>query len=325
MFRSGPNYDKLKSNLRLAMNRFKLMEKKKTEQNLKARKEISEYLKQNKGDRARVRVEHIIREDYVVEAYEILEMYCDLLLARFGLIQNMKEVDPSIEEAISSLIWCAPRIFTEIDEIKHISDIFTKKYGKEYVEEALERKNVNEKVWQRLSLGPPSKVLVEQYLIEIAKSYNVPFEPDANVMMAARSNMLSFINFDANDGNEKRMPTISNPNSQNLIDMNDMKNNTLIPPTFNINASVNSKEQEAINSAKQQPANPNEKNDETEPSKNDIPTYNDVIASAPNDDFALPSVPTNDHLSHTSNSDDKPVDDFDDLTKRFEALRRNNL
>lgn len=35
-------------------------------------------------------MEHIIREDYLVEAMEILELYCDLLLARFGLIQSMK-------------------------------------------------------------------------------------------------------------------------------------------------------------------------------------------------------------------------------------------
>ena len=37
-------------------------------------------------------VEHIIREDYMVEAMELLEMYCDLLLARFGLIESMKLV-----------------------------------------------------------------------------------------------------------------------------------------------------------------------------------------------------------------------------------------
>ena len=35
-------------------------------------------------------VEHIIREDYLVEAMELLELYCDLLLARFGLIETMK-------------------------------------------------------------------------------------------------------------------------------------------------------------------------------------------------------------------------------------------
>ena len=35
-------------------------------------------------------VEHIIREDYIVEAMEVVELYCDLLLARFGLIESMK-------------------------------------------------------------------------------------------------------------------------------------------------------------------------------------------------------------------------------------------
>lgn len=56
----------------------------------KARKEIADYLSSGKDERARIRVEHIIREDYLVEAMEILELYCDLLLARFGLIQSMK-------------------------------------------------------------------------------------------------------------------------------------------------------------------------------------------------------------------------------------------
>lgn len=90
MFSVGPNYGKLKTNLRLAVSRLKLLEKKKTELTQKARKEIADYISQNKEDRARIRVEHIIREDYLVEALEIVEMYCDLLLARFGLIQQMK-------------------------------------------------------------------------------------------------------------------------------------------------------------------------------------------------------------------------------------------
>lgn len=58
----------------------------------KARKEIADYLSAGKDERARIRVEHIIREDYLVEAMEILELYCDLLLTRFGLIQSMKWV-----------------------------------------------------------------------------------------------------------------------------------------------------------------------------------------------------------------------------------------
>lgn len=90
MFSSGCNYAKLKTNLRLAINRLKLLEKKKTEIAQKARKEIADYIAAGKYERAKIRVEQIIREDYLVEAMEIVEMYCDLLLARYGLIQQMK-------------------------------------------------------------------------------------------------------------------------------------------------------------------------------------------------------------------------------------------
>jgi len=92
MFSSGPKYQKLTTNLRLAINRLKLLEKKKTEMAVKARREIADYLIADKEDRARIRVEHIIREDYLVEAMELVEMYCDLLLARMGLIQSTKYV-----------------------------------------------------------------------------------------------------------------------------------------------------------------------------------------------------------------------------------------
>ncbi len=44
MFTSGPQYTKLKTNLRLAVNRLKLLEKKKTEQAQKARKEIADFI-----------------------------------------------------------------------------------------------------------------------------------------------------------------------------------------------------------------------------------------------------------------------------------------
>lgn len=92
MFSSAPNYNKLKTNLRLACNRLKLLEKKKTETNQKARKEIAgifcafsklllhfdnalvillfllftilpDFISIGKPDRARIRVESIIRED----------------------------------------------------------------------------------------------------------------------------------------------------------------------------------------------------------------------------------------------------------------------
>ncbi|XP_017955060.1 IST1 homolog isoform X4 [Drosophila navojoa] len=185
MFSSGPNYNKLKTNLRLAQNRLKLLEKKKAELTQKSRKEIAEYLATGKIERARIRVEHIIREDYLVEAMEIVEMYCDLLLARFGLIQQMKELDAGIAEPVSSLVWVCPRLQSDIGELKVISDIFIQKYGPEFAEHARTATGehyVSEKLMHKLTLQAPPKLLVENYLIAIAKNYNIEYEPDPQVM-----------------------------------------------------------------------------------------------------------------------------------------------
>uniref|UniRef100_A0A034VGX0 IST1 homolog n=1 Tax=Bactrocera dorsalis TaxID=27457 RepID=A0A034VGX0_BACDO len=191
MFSSGPNYTKLKTNLRLALNRLKLLEKKKAELAQKARKEIADYLATGKTERARIRVEHIIREDYLVEAMEIIEMYCDLVLARFGLITQMKELDDGIAEAVSSLVWVCPRLQSDVAELKVISDIFITKYGPQFAEHsrtATGEHHVSGKLMNKLQLQAPPKLLVEKYLIEIAKNYNIEYEPDPQVMQDETSN-----------------------------------------------------------------------------------------------------------------------------------------
>ncbi|XP_043350678.1 IST1 homolog isoform X3 [Dermochelys coriacea] len=184
MLGSGFKAERLRVNLRLVINRLKLLEKKKTELAQKARKEIADYLASGKDERARIRVEHIIREDYLVEAMEILELYCDLLLARFGLIQSMKDLDTGLAEAVSTLIWAAPRLQSEVAELKIVADQLCAKYSKEYGK--LCRTNqigtVNDRLMHKLSVEAPPKILVERYLIEIAKNYNVPYEPDSVVM-----------------------------------------------------------------------------------------------------------------------------------------------
>ncbi|XP_064628314.1 IST1 homolog [Lineus longissimus] len=181
---SWHNPQKLKINLSLACNRLKLLEKKKTEQAQKARREIADYLSNNKIDRARIRVEHIIREDYMVEALELLEMYCDLLLARFGLIQEMKVLDEGLVEAVSTVVWATPRLQGDINEFKTITEQFQHKYGKELIQEykANTTSSVNERVMHKLGVHAPPPLLIEKYLIEISKNFNVAFEPDPEIM-----------------------------------------------------------------------------------------------------------------------------------------------
>lgn len=45
--------------------------------------------------------------------------------------------------------------------------------------------NVNDKVKRKLGVEPPPKILVENYLIEIAKNFNITYEPDKTVMLVS--------------------------------------------------------------------------------------------------------------------------------------------
>lgn len=181
---SSSQHAKLKTNLRLCIGRLKLLEKKKTELAQKSRKEIADYISEGKVERAKIRVEHIIREDYTVEAMEIVEMYCDTLLARFGMIEQMKTLDEGIEEAVSSLIWVTPRLQSDVKELKVVHDILMIKYGKPFAIAAKENqmKSVNEKLMVKMGVQAPPKILVERYLIEIAKSLNVEYTPDEEIL-----------------------------------------------------------------------------------------------------------------------------------------------
>ncbi|RCH79630.1 Vacuolar protein sorting-associated protein ist1 [Rhizopus stolonifer] len=84
------NATRLKVQLKLSINRLKMLQAKKTSLNQQQRKDIATLIEKGKIESARVRVEHVIRDDLMIEAMESLELYCDLLLARFGLLETYK-------------------------------------------------------------------------------------------------------------------------------------------------------------------------------------------------------------------------------------------
>lgn len=177
MFSGTPNYDKLTTNLKLSISRLKFLEKKKTEQTLKARRDIAEYMRNKKMEGARIRVEHMIREDYLVESMEVVEMYCDLVLARMGVLKTNKGVAGGMEEAISSLIWVTLRLQADVPELVKVHKQLARKFGKEFCKscEKNSLSNVNEKLVNKLSINTPPSILVEKYISEIAKSFNIPY------------------------------------------------------------------------------------------------------------------------------------------------------
>ena len=67
-------------------------------------------------------------EDYLVEALELVEIYCDLLIARFGIINQVKNLDEGISEAVSSILYAAPILQNDIPVRKNVLNVYETYY-----------------------------------------------------------------------------------------------------------------------------------------------------------------------------------------------------
>ncbi|UNI21705.1 Vacuolar protein sorting-associated protein ist1 [Purpureocillium takamizusanense] len=163
---------KLKVQLKLAIARLRMVQQRDEQLGKTHRRAMAQLLEAGKVDSATIRVEGIIRADITSELHEMLELYCELLLARAGLLEG-PACDPGLEEAVKSIVYAAPK--TEIKELGTVRLLLAEKYGKEFVLEAMDNADgkVNPKVVKKLSVEPPRQELVQGYLEEIAKAYGV--------------------------------------------------------------------------------------------------------------------------------------------------------
>ncbi|KAI1081829.1 DUF292-domain-containing protein [Whalleya microplaca] len=163
---------KLKVQLKLSIARLRMVQQRDEAMGKTQRRAMAQLLEVGKIDSARIRVENIIRSDIATELHEILELYCELLLARAGLFEG-PTCDPGLEEAVKSVIYAAPK--TEIRELQQVRALLAEKFGKEFVLSAMENSDqkVSPKVVKKLSVTPPKEELVQGYLEEIARAYGV--------------------------------------------------------------------------------------------------------------------------------------------------------
>lgn len=87
-------------------------------------------------------------------------------------------------ECVASIFWASPRIDSECVELKYVCNELEYKYGKEFAKMCRENKSreiVNEKLMQKMSEQAPGDLLVEKYLVEIAKSHKVLYTPNPEI------------------------------------------------------------------------------------------------------------------------------------------------
>ncbi|KAG5534510.1 hypothetical protein RHGRI_022585 [Rhododendron griersonianum] len=178
LFRSGFNSSKCKTMTKMAVARIKLLRNKREAVVKQMRRDIALLLQSGQDATARIRVEHVIREQNVMAANEVLELFCELIVARLTIIAKQRQCPEDLKEGIASLIFAAPRC-SDIPELLSIRDIFEKKYGKDFVSAATDLRpnaGVNRMLIEKLSVRTPSGQVKLKVMKEIAKEHQIEWD-----------------------------------------------------------------------------------------------------------------------------------------------------
>eukprot|EP00658_Telonema_sp_P-2_P012918 TRINITY_DN14918_c0_g1_i1.p1 TRINITY_DN14918_c0_g1~~TRINITY_DN14918_c0_g1_i1.p1 ORF type:complete len:276 (-),score=73.99 TRINITY_DN14918_c0_g1_i1:181-1008(-) len=186
------SYDKgtCKVLLKQASTRLKILANKTSNLSKGARREVASMLEKKQVEAACLKVEHIIRDDFTVEVYDILQLYLDMVLARIPLLDPEKDRDApkrskdmppppppqEIRQAIATLIYSSQHI--EVEELRLLTEQFGARFGREFAELCADNRHeaVAFKVVSKLSYQTPESRVVFGYLEAIALQYKVDYK-----------------------------------------------------------------------------------------------------------------------------------------------------
>ncbi|WJX30283.1 hypothetical protein P8452_18842 [Trifolium repens] len=160
---------KCKTALKLAVSRIKLLRNKREAQVKVLKRELAKLLENGQDQTARIRVEHVVREEKTMAAYELVEIYCELIAARMPMIESQKNCPIDLKEAVASVIFATPRC-SDIPELADVKKHMTSKYGKEFASAAIE-------LVEKLSAKAPDGPTKIKILTAIAEEHNIKWEP----------------------------------------------------------------------------------------------------------------------------------------------------
>ncbi|CAK9152752.1 unnamed protein product [Ilex paraguariensis] len=170
---------KCKTALRLATSRIKLLKNKKDVQLKQMKKELAQLLESGQEQTARIRVEHVVREEKMKAAYDLIEIYCELIATRLPIIESQKNCPIDLKEAVTSVVFASPRC-ADIPELLDIKKHFTAKYGKEFISAAVELRpecGVSRMLVEKLSAVAPDGQTKIKILGAIAEEHNIKWDP----------------------------------------------------------------------------------------------------------------------------------------------------
>ncbi|OIW15733.1 hypothetical protein TanjilG_04268 [Lupinus angustifolius] len=175
MLRGSFKPAKCKTALKLVVSRIKVLKNKKEAEVRKLKMELAQLLNSDQEQTATIRVEHVIREEKLLAAYDLVEIYCELIVARLPIIESQKNCPIDLKEAISSVTFASPRL-SDISELVKVRKQITSKYGKEFVSAAVQLRPDCGLV-EKLSAKAPDGPTKTKMLTTISKEHNIKWEP----------------------------------------------------------------------------------------------------------------------------------------------------
>lgn len=178
MLKIGPKYIKLKTSLQIAITRLKYLQSHKLELSERVKLEIVKCIQNSKYMQAKIKAQRFLRNEATVEALELVEMYCEQLLERYDLFQQMKKPDESLIVPVSSLIWVTPYYQTEVGELKVVMKQLAAKYGNNFCRMALSNRegNASPELIERVKLFVSTDEKTEKCLKKICRKFNIDYK-----------------------------------------------------------------------------------------------------------------------------------------------------
>ncbi|EOA15950.1 hypothetical protein CARUB_v10004047mg [Capsella rubella] len=184
---------KCKIALQMAASRLKILKNKKDTQITQMRRDLAQLLESGQTQTAKIRVEHVVREEKTVAAYELVSIYCELLVARLGVIDSQKTCPNDLKEAVASVLYASQRL-TDVAELSDIVKQFSSKYGKDFVSAAIGLQpdsGVSRLLVDKLSVKAPDGPTKIKILTEIATQHNVTWEAESLVESDPKETVLA--------------------------------------------------------------------------------------------------------------------------------------
>ncbi|PON59542.1 Vacuolar protein sorting-associated protein [Parasponia andersonii] len=169
---------KFKPLVSLAISRLAVLKNQRQVRSSQARSDVVQLLQLGHHDRALLRVEHVIKEQNMLDVYDMIEGYCNLLIERIHLIEHERVCPDELKEAISGLLYADSRC-GDFPELHEIRAVLTSHFGKEIAARAIELRNnsgVNHTIIIKLSTRQPSLESRMKVLKEIASENSIALQ-----------------------------------------------------------------------------------------------------------------------------------------------------